>query len=393
MMPKTSPPIIIVGGHTMGLAVVRALSNLDIERILVSYDRNDIARVSHYVTQLFDSPNPQTHPEEFVGFLIQLAKVFSGSLLLPASDASLSAISKYKHSLSNYFTVACPEWDIVEKIIYKNLTYLAAKNAGIPVPRTIFPQSEEEVKDCACLMDYPCLVKPHQSHSYFDHFHYKMVYVNNYDEMITAYKQAAAFGLDVMLQEYIPGDDNKGVNYNSYFQEGQPLVEFTASKVRNAPPKLGSPCVAFSKEIPEVYDAGRKLLQDIGFYGYSCVEFKQDQRDGVYKLMEINGRHNLSGMLAVKCGINFPMIHYKHLILGELPIHEKYQQNLYWIDLTRDFTYHFPRVIRFKYSMKDYFKPYFSRHVFAILDYHDLNPFIKRCTNLARDAITRKRSL
>jgi hypothetical protein len=80
-------------------------------------------------------------------------------------------------------------------------------------------------------------------------------------------------------------------------------------------------------------------------------------------------------------------------MLGELPIREKYQQNLYWIDLTRDFTYHFPRVIRLKYSMKEYFKPYFARHVYAILDYHDINPFFKRCTNLVRDAITGKRSL
>ncbi len=30
--------------------------------------------------------------------------------------------------------------------------------------------------------------------------------------------------------------------------------------------------------------------------------------------MEMNGRHNRSGLLAVKCGINFPWIEYQGLI-------------------------------------------------------------------------------
>jgi D-aspartate ligase len=393
MTNNNTPPVIIVGAHTIGLAVLRAFNRMNIERVLVSYDQSDIARVSRYVTQLLDSPNPQKQPEEFVGFLIKLAKNYAGSLLIPASDASLTTISKYKHSLMNYYIVACPEWEIVEKIIDKNFTYILAEKAGVPVPRTIFPHSEGEVETYSKKIDFPCLVKPCQSHLYFDRFHYKMVYANNMDEMMNAYRQASAFGLEVVLQEYIPGEDGNGVNYNSYFWDGKPVVEFTARKVRNAPPKLGSPCVAFSKETPEVYDAGRKVLDAIGFYGYSCMEFKQDQRDGVYKLMEVNGRHNLSGMLAVKSGINFPVLHYRHLMLGEFPTQQKYQQEIYWIDLTRDYAYHFPNVIRMKYPLREYFKPYFTKHVFAILDYHDLNPFIKRCANLAHDAITGKRSL
>jgi predicted ATP-grasp superfamily ATP-dependent carboligase len=129
--------------------------------------------------------------------------------------------------------------------------------------------------------------------------------------MIAVYQQAAQSGLEVVLQEFIPGDDSLGVNYNSYFWDGEAIIEFTAEKLRNAPPRFGSPRVIMSKDMPEVIAPGRKILQAMGFHGFSCTEFKKDPRDDVYKLMEVNGRHNLSSQLAVSCGINFPWVHYK----------------------------------------------------------------------------------
>jgi len=122
----------------------------------------------------------------------------------------------------------------------------------------------------------------------------KMAEVDNPGQMIDAYRYATEAGCEVLLQEIIPGDDMNGVNYNSYFWEGRPLAEFTAKKVRGGPPGFGSPRVAISKHVPEVMEPGRRILQAMRFYGYSCTEFKRDARDGVYKLMEVNGRHNLS---------------------------------------------------------------------------------------------------
>jgi hypothetical protein len=142
---------------------------------------------------------------------------------------------------------------------------------------------------------------------------------------------------------------------------------------------------------------GRAILDALGFYGYSCTEFKRDPRDGIYKLMEVNGRHNLSSLLAVNCGINFPALHYRHLMLGELPEPQSNlspempaaRRRLYWIDLSRDLAYHAPRVLRRQYSLRALLKPYLQPHVFAILDWHDLRPFLKRLLDQMRDALRR----
>jgi len=183
----------------------------------------------------------------------------------------------------------------------------------------------------------------------------------------------------------IPGPDSLGVNYNSYFWDGAPQVEFTAQKVRSAPPELGSPCVARSEYVTGVLAPGRAILKAMGFYGYSCTEFKQDPRDGVYKLMEVNGRHNLSTQLAVGCGLNFPWLHYRHLTEGVMPASDGYRTGLNWIDGTRDFAYA-ARCLRRERSLSGFLAPYFQPHVFAVLDWRDPLPIAKRWLDLAAKA-------
>ena len=384
----TLKPAIVLASHTMGLAVIRALGIMGVPIVVVVYEeKEDMGCVSKYVRESISAPHPEKFEDQFIDVLVKSAAHFGGSLLIPTSDETLVAVSRHKALLERHYLVACTEWNITEQFIDKKRTYALADSISVPAPKTTIPRSTEDVEKYSRTIEYPCLVKPSQSHSYYGRFKRKMTRVENLDQMLAAYQEAADAGLETMLQELIPGDDTQGVNYNSYFWDGEPLVEFTAEKVRNAPPGLGSPRVAVSKHIHEVLEPGRKILQAMRFYGYACTEFKKDPRDGLYKLMEVNGRHNLSGLLAVHCGINFPWIHYRHLVCGELPSACDYRTGVYWIDLVRDIGYSLKCFGKERYSLSQYIQPYRSPHVFAILDMQDPKPFARRCINLASRAL------
>jgi D-aspartate ligase len=380
-------PAIVLSSGVIGLGTIRALGTMGVPVIVVYYDKQDMGHVSRYVKEKIFAPPPEEFEGQFVDLLIESASRFGGSLLVPASDATLVTASRHKSLLERYYTVACTEWEITEQFIDKKHTYALAEAIGVPAPKTMVPRSAEDVERYGQTIQYPCLVKPCQSHRYYALFKEKLVRVENLAQMLSAYQRAACAGLEVMLQELIPGDDTNGVNYNSYFWNGQPLVEFTAEKVRNAPPEFGSPCVAMSKDIPEVSEPGRKILQAMGFYGYSCTEFKKDARDGVYKLMEVNGRHNLSSLLAVHCGINFPWMHYKHLTQGDLPSANGYRSGIYWIDFTRDVGSSIKYHSKKRFSLAQYSRPYLRRHVFAVFDWKDPRPAVKRYIDLVTRAI------
>jgi predicted ATP-grasp superfamily ATP-dependent carboligase len=380
-------PAIVIGTHTMGLGVIRALGVMGVPIIALYYMTDDMGFVSKYVQERFQIPHPETDEDRFLGYLISIASRFPDSLLIPVSDESLKIVSRNKPLLQNYYKVACADWEIVQKLLEKNFTYELAKTIGVPIPRTSLPASMNDVIAFGEDFEYPCLVKPVESHRYYKLFRRKIVKAENFAQLSAAYREAEQANLKVMLQELIPGNDNLGVNYNSYFWNGQPVVEFTAQKVRSAPPELGSPSVAVSRKIPAVLELGRKFLQAVNFYGYSCAEFKLDPRDRVYKLMEVNGRHNLSTLLSVNCGINFPWLHYCHLMDGVLPEKTQFREGLYWVDMERDLPYIPKRILRQKESLAQILEPYIHPHVFAVYDTWDMKPFLKRYVDFGAHAV------
>jgi predicted ATP-grasp superfamily ATP-dependent carboligase len=218
-----------------------------------------------------------------------------------------------------------------------------------------------------------------------------MVKAFNFDELLAAYVEASDAGMDVVVQEFIPGDDTHGVNHNAYVWDGKPLAECTAEKVRLAPPEIGFPRVVLSKSIPEVADAGRAILEGMGVYGFACTEFKRDARDGVYKLMEVNGRHNLSAALSVRCGVDFPWMMYEHLALGRLPSPVVATTGVYWIsdaDILQSARY----ALRERWTLRQHARPYLNPHVFATFDRNDMRPLVTRLVNLGRMALSKTRT-
>lgn len=378
---------IVLSGHTMALGVVRALGEKGVPVIMVHYDERDMGQVSKFIVQKVSAPHPEKNEKEFIDLLINKADQFGGGVLFPVSDETLVAVSQNIEKLKEHYLVACPEWEVVQKYVEKKYTYSIADANGVPAPKTIIPKSVEDVENYAKGIDFPCLVKPSQSHLFYDRFKCKMFPAQNPEELISIYNQTVEADLEVMLQEIIPGDDCEVVNYNAYFAEGKPIAEFTAQHIRNAPPLWGSPRVVLSKEIPELIEPGRKILEAMGFNGFACTEFKRDTRNGVYKLIEVNGRHNLSTLLAVRCGMNFPWLQYNHLVNGDLSIKNEFTSKIYWIDIPRDLGYSLKFLNFERYSLRQYFLPYLKPHVFANLDFRDIRPFIKRMSFLIKQGI------
>jgi len=373
-------PAIIIGTHTMGLGVIRALGKMKVPIVAVYYDRRDMGYGSKYVQENIFAPHPEYNRLDFIECLMDIAVRFPGSFMLPVSDESLVAVSTFKKQLDKHFVVGCTEWPITKQFIEKEKTYRLAEKLGIPTPKTLTPKTIKQAIEFGISIGFPCLVKPSQSHLYFASLRKKMTMVYDAEQLEVAIKEAFEAKLDVFIQEYIPGDDSQTVNYNSYAWGNEILLGFTAQQIRKAPPSIGSPCVVVSKKIPEVMTYGSKLLEGLNFSGYSCAEFKFDQRDQKYKLMEVNGRHNLSTRLAVFCQLNFPWLHYRHLMLGQIPEPVDFPPDLFWIDITRDLltAMGHPRLL---HPLGLFFRPYFRQHTFAILDFQDFMPFILRFWN------------
>ncbi len=380
---RQSTPAIVLGCHKLGLGVIRALGEMKVPVVGVHYSKMDMGYVSKFVIASYRCPNPDRDEEGFVSFLVDLSSKWKGGVVIPCHDATLIPASRHKKLLEKYFKVAACQWRTTEICIRKKHTYALAEEIGVPCPRTLIPKTSGQAIDFAKAVGLPCVFKPSVSHRFFDIFRKKMVFVKNAEQLEDAYKRTEEAGIEMMIQEFIPGDDANGANYNSYFIEGVPNVEITAQKVRLSPPRLGFPRVVVSKHIPELLGPGRKILKAVEYNGFSCTEFKKDARDGIYKLMEINPRQNLSTMLSVRCGINFPYLTYMHTLNGELPEwNSNYREGIYWIDIERDIAESIRSARIERYSLAEYLRPYLQPHVFTVNSVEDMSPFLKRSCDI-----------
>jgi D-aspartate ligase len=263
----------------------------------------------------------------------------------------------------------------VEALLDKWRTHEVAERAGVPAPATVVPRSVGDLEEHRAALRFPCLVKPRVGHLYYERFGRKMTKVNDFDALLSAYREATQAGHATMVQEFVPGDDSHGVTFNSYSIGGQPRALCTAEKVRLAPPETGRPRVAVSKQLPELKAPATALLDLLGYEGFSCCEFKRDARDGSYKLMEINARHNLSTALSVACGVNFPLLDFHHRMRGDAPSHSLQTRiGVYWIDGLSDAACSLRYARRERYSPFEVLRPYTRPHVRAVFDPRDPRP-------------------
>lgn len=378
----------VISGHVAGLAVMRSLGRAGVPVVALRHDPGEFGHRSRWVSEEIRVPHPEHEESAFVERLFELVERFAGALLIPTSDEAVKAVARHKERLQEHYVVACTQWTVAERFIDKKHTYALAADLGVPAPRTVVAHSMDDLEAARDALEFPCLVKPRESHRYVEVFGRKMVTVRNFDEMRRAYTEAAEAQLDVLIQEFIPGDDTAGVSYNAYMHDGEPLVACTAQKIRLSPPQTGRPRVVVSRYIPEVTTAARTILNGLGVYGFACTEFKRDPRDGVYKLMEINGRPNLSTALSVRCGVDFPTIIYEHLMEGTLPVAGPWRTGVYWIDGVADLVQSARYLRRERFSPRSLLRPYVRPHVWATFELEDCRPFASRARALAQKSVS-----
>jgi D-aspartate ligase len=369
--------------------VIRSLGRAEVPVVAVISAPREHARRSRHTAATVTAPDPAERPGAYADVLLGLTDGHGQGVLIPTTDESLEAVSACRDELACRHLVACPPLDVARLFLDKLLTSEVAEKAGVDAPRTAAPATEEELERLAEDLPFPCLVKPRESYRYSRAFGVKMTKVENRAQLRDAWGRAAAVGIGTLVQELVPGPDTGGVNYNVYMVDGEPVAELTSRKLRLSPSDFGYPCAVVSDPVPEVVEPGRRLVRAIGIEGFANVEFKLDARDGRYKLMEVNGRPNMSGQLAVTCGLDFPLMGYRHLVEGTVPTPAPWTSGLYWINDGVDPRVALGRCVRGQLSVRAGIRPYAARHVFASLALRDPGPVVSRVALKARLQLAR----
>jgi D-aspartate ligase len=302
------PPVgaVVVGGDFHGLAIVRSLGRRGIPVVVVD-NEHSIARFSRYTTHYLKVPG--LHQEqESVDCLLGIAKRMdlSGWVLYATRDEHVAAFSRHRKELSEWFRMPTPDWEVIKWAWNKWNTYQLAEKIGLCIPKTFCPRSLAEL--AALDLQFPVGVKPAVKEDFFYATKAKAWRANSREELTSLFTRATEHskGNEVLIQEIIPGDGLHQYSSCLFFKDGRALASMEARRWRQHPPEFGRAATYVeSIDHSEVREMSVRFLKQINYYGLAEIEFKQDPRDGKFKLLDVNARTWGFHALGEAAGVDF----------------------------------------------------------------------------------------
>jgi len=317
--------VIVLGGHIQGLNIIRVYGKNNIPTILIDNNRFNLAKHSKYCNKFYKCDN-----DNLLDFLLDLAKdkKYSGWLIMPTNDFHVKVLSQNKSKLKEYFTIYTPNWDVVSKCYNKIETYTIAKDLNIPIATTIFPKSYDDLLNLN--IEYPCIIKPAVMHTFYSKFKKKVFVCNNKDELLENYLLATKFipKTEIIIQDIIQGSSYNEYSVYMHFRNKKVYNYMVVRRKRQHPADFGNAATFIeSVENEELKDLAQKLLTEIDYNGLCEVEFKYDNRDNKFKLLEINPRTWKSHIIAQKAEVPFLISLYEKEINNKDIITTSYKES------------------------------------------------------------------
>lgn len=317
------PAAVILGAnYYTPLGAIRTLGRRGVKVYALDYHfPTAYALSSKYVFKKVLCPDVNKDEQGMARFLIELGKQFSEMpVLMAGHDNYALLISRYAEELAPYFRIPANPPGLLEEIINKKGLYRIAQKHGLQMPLTCFLENTSDLSEVAEQMRYPCMIKPALSHEFVRIFRSKCLIASDRSSLTDALSRAQSAGLEVMVQEIIPGFDDCMYVFDAYINsEGRATHTLTAQKLRQFPINFGSSTLTHHCYDPELAALGLGYMRRIGYRGFGEIEFKRNPLDGKFYMIEINARLSSLNVLFDKCGMEFAYIHYQDLIGEPLP--------------------------------------------------------------------------
>ena len=257
-------------------------------------------------------------PEGFIKVMRELKAQYANDsrklLLVPCGDVYTELVTHFKDELLDRFI--CPTVDARTQEVLSNKVsfYETCEKYGLPYPKTLIITKELFAKNKTIVppFAFPVALKPANSVEYLDvdfEGRKKAFIIADQTELddVLAKVYQAGYTSEMICQNFIPGDDSRMRVLNAYVDQnhkvrmmclGHPLLEDPT------PQSVGNYVAIMPDYNEDIYKKIKAFLEEIKYTGFANFDMKYDERDGEYKLFEINLRQGRSSFYVTLSGYN-----------------------------------------------------------------------------------------
>lgn len=262
---------------------------------------------------------------QFAKILISVAKKYETEaeklILIGTNDLYVRLIIENRAILKNYFVFNYIEEDLMNDLQIKSNFYKLCEQHGIDIPTTVFYDCKTDGEFVTDMM-YPVIIKPSNGIEYSRHpfeGQAKVFKVESKEEVqkVVEMIKNSGYKEELIIQDYIPGEDTAmwdSVVYVNSKGETQ-LVSFAQVVLQeHTKTAIGNYTALITRYNEEVMTKLRNFLEAVGYHGYGNFDLKYDERDGKFKVFEVNIRQGRSSYYITAMGHNMARYFVEDLI-------------------------------------------------------------------------------
>ena len=290
-----------------GLAVIRGLGLAGIPVVACGPHSDSLGLRSRFATERFVYTSPFDDPLRFASDVLDILQRTAAKLVIPTVESTLVVLAEHREQVEQYAPLAATGAESLAIAVDKSRTVQLAQELGVPVPATLRCDSVEEALDRGAQLRFPVALKPrgHALHGPTRHLlEFKVRYAESLDalgRLLATLPDGAGVPL---IQECVRGT---GICVSAVFDHGRPMVLFPYRRSREWPLSGGVSVVRESIALdPRLEEYVVRLLSRLVWHGVAMVEFKYDEIEDRFALMEINARFQASTALSLDAGLNLP---------------------------------------------------------------------------------------
>lgn len=314
MSASTPPnaPAFIFPDNPAALATCRELGAAGIRCVVLGHRRGP-ASYSRYA-QFLPAPDFYKDAPRWAEFVARLAAAQGAPpVIFPTEDAALLVADAHYDRLSQRVLYPYSAPGTVPGVLDKRRLYQTARNAGVGTPEFYSFEKGDDTSaleaignPSAWLIKPACRYWPDASGRMRTFLTLTGGSKAMTGSLVAAVTEITDAGFPVVVQENIPGPFEGLVSVGMQIDaDGTVLGSFCARKRCEYPVPFGDGLIVESIADPGIVEPAAALLRAAGYAGICDVEFKRDERDGEFKVLDANPRVWLWHGLAARNG--FPL--------------------------------------------------------------------------------------
>ncbi|MGH7264376.1 MAG: hypothetical protein ACREMB_05900 [Candidatus Rokuibacteriota bacterium] len=318
------PALVLGSAHSTTLEVIRILGRNGIPQFAIGTRGGFVAR-SRWHRLLPGEQQEEPNPSSLPRLLGRLA--FERLVLIPCTDAWVHAVASLEPGLAARFPASLAPRGSLDVLLDKGHLAEAAQRLGIPHPRTICLASEEDLARLPDSVLRDAFLKPRDTLAFQRRYGVKAFRFETRAQAVALVREARRAGLGLVLQEYVPGPPTRHYFLDGFMDRTGTVCGYIVSRrLRMFPPDFGDGCYGLSirpQEVAAAMALVERFLGALHYRGVFDAEFKYDERDGLFKLLEINVRpYGYVGFAAVSGVDVVAMAYHDALNLPVRPVAE-----------------------------------------------------------------------